>query len=168
MDREEKTKLEQKVKLLQFIKKIPIFSNLTEYHAKLILTICSKVVVPEGAVLCKKGDISDSMFILLTGKLIVKIDDGTVVSTIIPVNSIGEMGVFTGEPRTANVVAVEKSNLLTVTKHDIDVLINKDARFGISIMRKVIDILANRISEDNIRLQQFKSYVMKKEETEKK
>ena len=166
MNREEKMKLEQKIKLLQFIKKIPIFSNLNEYHAKLILTICTKVVAPAGAVLCKKGDEADSMFILLTGKLVVKIDDKTVVSTITDVSSIGEMGVFTGEPRTANVEAVEKTSLLMLRKIDMDKLINKDNQFGVAIMRKVIDILAERIADDNVRLQQFKAYIMKKEAAE--
>ncbi len=166
MNREEKAKMEQKVKLLHFIKRIPIFSGLSEYHAKLILTICSKVVVPERGMLCHKGDASDSMFILLVGKLVVKIDDSTVVSTINPISSIGEMGVFTGESRSANVEAVEKCNLLMLSKRDLDTLVNKDAQFGVNIMRKVIEILSERIANDNIRISQFKDYVVSKEEIE--
>ena len=164
MDREEKAKIEQKVKLLHFIKKIPIFSDLSEYHAKLILTICSKIVVPEGELLCRKGENSNSMFILLMGKLVVKLEDSTVVSTINPISSIGEMGVFTGEPRSANVEAVEKSNLLILNKRDIEMLITRDSKFGVDIMRKVIEVLSKRIAEDNVRMSQFKNYVVSKEE----
>lgn len=166
MDREQKEKIQQKVKLLHFIKRIPIFAELSEYHAKLILTICNKVVVPERGILCHKCDVSDSMFILLVGKLVVKIDDSTVVSTINPISSIGEMGVFTGEGRSANVEAVEKCNLLMLSKRDIDTLINRDAKFGVTIMRKVIKILSQRIADDNIRISQFKNYVVSNEEIE--
>ena len=166
MNKEEKAKIEQKVKLLHFIKKIPIFSDLTEYHAKLILTICNRIVVPQGGMLCNKGDTSDSMFILLMGKLVVKMDDNTVVSTINPISSIGEMGVFTGEPRTAKVEAVEKSSLLVLRKKDIDTLIIRDAKFGVTLMRKVIEVLSNRIKEDNIRMGQFKDYIVSKDEKE--
>jgi len=106
------------------------------------------------------------MFILLVGKLVVKIDDSTIVSTINPISSIGEMGVFTGEARSANVEAVEKSNLLMLRKKDIDTLITRDSQFGVTIMRKVIQILSQRIADDNIRISEFKNYVVSKEEIE--
>ena len=164
MKEEEKARAEQKVRLLQFIQKIPVFSNLSLYKAKIILSLCSKLVLNEGDILCKQGDESNSMFILLQGKLGVKIKHSAPIATIYPVSSIGEMGVFTGEPRTATVEALEKSNLLCLKRIDIEKLIERDNHFGISIMRKVIQILSERICEDNVKIREFQNYIIVQEE----
>ena len=86
------------------------------------------------------------------------------VATIHPVSSIGEMGVFTGEKRTATVQAMEKSNFLVLNKVEIEKLIEKDSQFGLNIMRKVIHILSERISEDNVKIREFQSYVISQED----
>ena len=126
MKEEEKARAEQKVKLVNFIQKIPVFSTLSPYKAKLILSLCSKIALEEKKILCKQGDSSDSMFILLQGKLAVKIKKSFTIATIHPVSSIGEMGVFTNEPRTATVEAMEKSILLCLQKSDLDKLVKVD------------------------------------------
>ncbi|MFC1540947.1 cyclic nucleotide-binding domain-containing protein [Candidatus Latescibacterota bacterium] len=163
MKEEEKARAEQKVRLLQFIQKIPIFSGLTSYKAKIILSLCSKKVLQEGEILCRQGEESNAMYILLQGKLGVMVKGSAPIATIHPVSSIGEMGVFTGEKRTATVQAMEKSNFLVLNKNDIEKLIEKDSQFGLTIMRKVIQILSERISDDNVKIREFQSYVIGQE-----
>ena len=167
MQEEEKIRAEQKVQLIKFIQKIPIFSTLSPYKAKLILSLCTKSVLEEGNLLCKQGDKSDSLFILLQGKLAVKIKNSITIATIHPISSIGEMGVFTNEPRTATVEAMEKSILLSLQKSDIDKLIEKDHEFALKIMRKVIEVLSERITEDNVKIREFQNYIISQEETNK-
>lgn len=167
MKEEEKARAEQKMKLVKFIQKIPVFSTLLPYKAKLILSLCSKIVLQEGNILCKQGDSSDSMFILLQGKLAVKIKNSVTIATIYPVSSIGEMGVFTGEPRTATVEAMEKSSLFCLQKSDLDKLIEKDHQFAVKIMRKVIEVLSERITEDNVKIREFQNYIISQEEASK-
>ena len=150
--------------LLEFIRKIPIFSDLSGIHLKKILTVCSKISLKKNGILCKKGNEAQSMFILLQGKLAIKVDDKSVVATIDPISSIGEMGVFTEEPRTATVEAMENSALLCLRKADIDKLINSDFSFGVTLMRKVIKVLSERIKEDNIKMRDFQSYIISQEE----
>ena len=167
MKEEEKARAEQKAKLVNFIQKIPVFSTLSPYKAKLILSLCSKIVLGERNILCKQGDSSDSMFILLQGKLAVKIKNSVTIATIHPVSSIGEMGVFTNEPRTATVEVMEKSILLCLQKSDLDKLIEKDHQFAIKIMRKVIEVLSERITEDNVKIREFQNYIISQEEAKK-
>ena len=164
MDENQRTKALRQAKILSFIRRIPVFSDLSVDKAKLILALCSKIDLNEGDVLCKLGGPSDAMFILLQGKLTVKIKNSATIATITPVSSIGEMGVFTGEPRTATVEAMEKSSLLCLQKLSIEKLIGKDARFGVSIMRKVIHELSSRIREDNVKIREFQKYVIAQEE----
>jgi CRP/FNR family transcriptional regulator, cyclic AMP receptor protein len=163
MKEEEKARAEQKVQLLQFVKKIPIFSDLSMYKAKLILSFCSKRVLQKGEILCHQGCKSGSMFILLSGKLGVLIKGSGNVATINPVSSIGEMGIFTGEMRTATVKALENSFLLELNKSDIERLIEKDSHFGLNIMKKVIHILSERISSDNVKISKYQNYAISRE-----
>jgi len=163
-DSEARDRAEQRQRLLTFLHKIPLFSDLPTSTLRKVLTICSKVALADGQVLCKKGDPSNAMYILLTGKLAVKIRDDTPVAMIEPVNSIGEMGVFTGEPRSATVQAVKTSALLLLKSSEMNALIRRDTEFGVRIMSKVIKILSERISADNIRMQEFQKYIITKEE----
>jgi hypothetical protein len=62
---------------------------------------------PRGEILCKEGQRSDGMFLLLSGEADVFLNrDGGVerVSTVSAGNTVGEMGVFTKKPRAATVV----------------------------------------------------------------
>lgn len=154
---------ERKIKLVQMIRKVGIFSDLDEEQARKILSICTKVTVPQNDFLCRKGENPDWMFILVKGEMLVKINDSSVISSINPVNPIGEMGVFTGEPRTANVVAVEESDLISLKKSDIDSMIEKNPEIGVKIMRRVIITLAGRLIEDNKRIREFQSYILSQE-----
>ena len=160
----EKRRAVQKARLVSLLKKIPLFSDLPPSRLRKVLSICSKETLDEGEILCSKGDESNEMYILLMGQLAVKIDDSTPIAIINPVNCIGEMGVFTGEPRSATVLAVQKSALLCLKKYELLTLIGKEPEFGVTIMSKIIKILSDRITANNIRIQEFQSYLISQEE----
>ncbi len=164
MDNLDKSRDEQKKKLLDFIRRIPIFADLPPHHLKFVLSRCSKLSLNERDILCSQGDPSDSMFILLQGKLAVRIKHSVPIATIYPVTSIGELGVFTGEPRSATVEAMESAALLRLEKSDIDKMVDADPAFGVKLMRKVIRVLAERISEDNVKIREFQNYIISQEE----
>jgi len=146
------------------LKRIPVFSDLSESNKKMILSISQKKILEAGEVLCNEGDDSTAMFILLVGKLSVKILNSATVATINPIGTIGEMGVFTGDTRSATVEAMEKSALLAIRSEDINTLIEKEPQIGLSIMRKVIKILAQRIQDHNIRIREFQNYILSQED----
>ncbi len=150
------------------IERVPIFAGLTGEDRKQVLTRCTKLTMETGDTLCAQGDVSDSLFILLIGKLAVRIRNSATIATITPVSSIGEMGVFTGEPRSATVEAMEKSALLRLSAKDLDILIERDPALGVRLMRRVIRILADRVSTDNARIREFQNYLIEREGGEEK
>ena len=160
----EKKNAEMKARLVSFLKKIPLFSDLSSTSNRKILSVCSKITLNEGEILCKIGEESNSMFILLYGRLSILLQDAVPITFIDPVSSIGEMGVFTGEPRSATVMAVKDSGLLRLRKSDLNAFIRTEPRFGINIMSKVIEILADRIKTHNIRIKEFQNYIISEDE----
>jgi CRP-like cAMP-binding protein len=157
---------EKRSGLEALVERVPVFADLTAEDRGRILARCTKVLLDPGGVLCVQGGESSSMFILLVGKLAVRIRGSSTLATIIPVTSIGEMGVFTGEPRSATVEAMEKSALLRLDAADLTAIIDEDPVIGVRIMRRVIRILAERVSTDNARIREFQNYLVERESGE--
>ncbi|MBN1291016.1 MAG: cyclic nucleotide-binding domain-containing protein [Candidatus Latescibacteria bacterium] len=164
MESADEDKKEQKNKMIKIIERIPVFADLSPVQKNKLLSISMKKTLEEGEILCKEGENSDAIFILLVGKLSVKIVNSATVATINPIGTIGEMGVFTGETRSATVEAMEKSALLAIRSEDINNLIGKEPMIGLSIMRRVIKILAKRIQDHNIRIREFQNYILSQDE----
>lgn len=92
-------------KLIQIVQKIQIFKGLTTGRIRKILASCSHKIYQVGELVCRSNIPSDEMSILIAGELAVVTVEGLRVVTISPVTTVGEMGVFTGQPRSATVEA---------------------------------------------------------------
>lgn len=151
-------------KLIAILQKIPLFEDLPRKALGQVLSLCTKITIPEGDNLINQGDESNTLYILLYGKLVVKVRDDTLITTIEPVSCIGEMGVFTGEKRSATVQAMKESGVLCLRKWDLEKLLNHEPEIGVRIMAKVIKILSERISADNTKIYEFQNYVLSQDE----
>lgn len=80
--------------------------------------------LPRGHVLCYQGEESDSFYIVISGRLQVLIrsasGESRQVGEVSQGESVGEMGVFTGSPRSATIIASRDSELLRFSKADFD------------------------------------------------
>jgi len=78
------------------------------------------VVVPEGQALFRQGQAGDSMYLLLSGRLAVKLEheDGseTQLAELLPGAPVGEIALLTGQPRTASVYASTDAELLRCSR----------------------------------------------------
>jgi CRP/FNR family transcriptional regulator, cyclic AMP receptor protein len=154
---------EQRETIIALIEKVPLFADLTADDRKRVLSCCSKLTLAPGDILCSQGERSTSLYILLIGKLAVRIINSPTIATIDPVTSIGEMGVFTGEPRSATVEAMENSALLCLDAGDLNRLIEQNPSIGVKMLRRVIHILSGRVSADNTRIREFQNYIIDRE-----
>jgi predicted acylesterase/phospholipase RssA/CRP-like cAMP-binding protein len=82
------------------------------------------IAVQGGETLMREGDPSDCLYILVSGRLGAALAAGPGVERrtgeMTRGTTIGEMGVITGEPRSARVFAVRDSHLLRIGKQDFD------------------------------------------------
>ncbi len=154
---------EQKSRLVALMEKVPLFADLAPEDRKRVLSRCAKVTLEPGDILCSQGEASTALYILLFGKLAVRIVNSSAIASIDPVTSIGEMGVFTGEPRSATVEAMEKSALLRLDAGDLNRLIDQNPVMGVKMMRRVIQVLSGRVSADNIRIREFQNFIIDRE-----
>lgn len=98
-----------------------------------------------GEVLCKQGEAGESLFILITGRLRAIVGYNTKqereVGEISPGETVGEMSMITGEPRTATIVALRESRLVSLLKSDFNALVKLHPEVLLSLSRLTINRL---------------------------
>lgn len=98
---------------------LKIFHNTDEAAVMKIIGECEVIGLPAGTPLLKAGDINDCVYLLLSGKLAVHLDNTLTADTAIPIepgSSIGEMSVLDGNPASASVTALSDARVLKLPK----------------------------------------------------
>lgn len=142
---------DKKKALIQTIKKIPLFVGLSPSTIAKILSQCTSRTYEAGDVVCANDTPGDEMHILLSGSLSVVTDDAVPVATIEPVQTVGEMSMFTRSERRATVRAETTSNTLVITKAPLESILKTDSDGEVRILRNIIEVLSRKILEDNVR-----------------
>jgi NTE family protein/lysophospholipid hydrolase len=102
-----------------------------------------------GQVLCRQGDPSNSFFVVINGRLQVIIQDvqgiSRQVAEVSQGESIGEMGVCTGQPRSATIIASRDSELVQFSKEAYDEFTTRYPQ----LMRHLMKLLIGRLQRVN-------------------
>ena len=128
-----------------------ILSDIDADAINLLRSRLQWVEIAAGETLMHQGDPGDSMYLSISGRLraLVRDDDGVerIVRELGRGEVIGEMSLYTGEPRSATVVAIRDSVLVRLTKADFTTLLASSAQMSISLTRQMI----KRLSAANTR-----------------
>lgn len=110
----------------------------------------------KGAVLCREGDAGDSLFIIARGSVeILKTDAAgkqKVIATLGPAQTLGEMSLLDGEPRSATVQAASDIELLTVHNAELNRMIREKPGLAIKFVMKLSRILSQRLRKTSSNL----------------
>ena len=96
---------------------VDIFSPLSGDELRQLAKATAGHVFAPGETLIRAGDEGSSMFVVHSGRVAVQVPDRggpRTVAELTEGNFFGEMALFTGEPRTANVVALEETEVLEI------------------------------------------------------
>ena len=137
--------------LLKVISKIQMFSELAPESAALVLKSCEFRTSETGETVCKIADPSDDFSILLSGSLGVYDRQNTQVGSVEPVAPVGEMGLFTGQPRSATVRVTQPSTLLVLKRAAFARLCRQQPEIYRHVNRNVIHILVQRLQDSRSR-----------------
>jgi CRP-like cAMP-binding protein len=98
----------------------------------------------------RRGDAGDSMFVISRGKIEVRLPqaDGSTqpVAVLGSGNFFGEMALFTGEPRTADVCTLEEAEVLEIRKSAIEPLMQENSQLAEAISQRVAERQAELVS----------------------
>ena len=123
----------------------PLFSGLGEDAIRGIAGLCTRRALDSGEVLFQKGDKGDALFGVRRGR--VRIETGTAAGGRLTLNVLGpgdlfgEIALFDGQPRTADAIAAETSELFTVRRSDFLAYLEREPR----VTLRLLEMLCQRI-----------------------
>jgi len=96
---------------------------------------------PRNTIIVTEGDTTDSLYIILEGRVKAFVSDGEghdmVLSTQGPGEYFGEMALDEG-PRSASIMTLEPSRFLVVQKNDLRNFVMENPAFALSLIEKLI------------------------------
>jgi signal transduction histidine kinase len=123
----------------------------------------SEIELAAGEVLCREGGRGDDMYILLVGELEIS-KDSKFITTIKPVEYIGEMALIEAKPRSATVAALTDSTLLKISREQFQNYFSQrpEALFAIlqtlsHRIRLNTEIIAEELEKANIIIHDMKN-----------
>jgi len=97
---------------------IPLFSELSADEARRLAAFATETSVPEGEVLVREGDFSTELLAIEEGTADV-LRGGTRIASLAAGDLIGEIGLLSREPRSADVVATSPMRVMKLTHWEI-------------------------------------------------
>ncbi|OLS26363.1 MAG: Sensor histidine kinase TmoS [Candidatus Heimdallarchaeota archaeon LC_3] len=129
---------------IEFLKKIPIFSDLTQEDLERLCNSTDEIKLKNGDVLFNEGDVADSAYVIKKGQLeIFKLSGNQQILLAIRETGdfIGEVALFQDTSRTASIKAKTDVTLIEVKKAVFDELISVSRSASRSIFRTILSRL---------------------------
>ncbi len=119
-----------------------VFSSLDAHASKLLIAKLSEVSLVQTEVLFYQGDPSDSVFLLISGKLSAELTsvsgETRIVGHIEPGETVGELGALSSEPRSLTVKALKDAKLLRLSAKDFIEICHQHASVMFATMHPII------------------------------
>ncbi len=122
---------------------VEIFAPLSDEETQKLAEKCEAKIFSPNEPIVRKGQEGKSMFVVHRGSVKIQIlDNGTpkTVATLHEGEIFGEMGLFTGEPRSATVVAAEETEVLEIKHTAVKPLFKKNP----NLMEALSETIAER------------------------
>jgi CRP/FNR family transcriptional regulator, cyclic AMP receptor protein len=124
------------------LKAVPLFVSFPEDQLRMLTAMVSRRSATRGTTIMAGGDATDSLYIVLSGRLKVMMSDSdgkeVILSILGPGEFFGEMGLIDDEPRSASVVSIEACELLAIAKRDFKKCLVENNEMAMAVMRGLV------------------------------
>ncbi len=130
------------MKEYELLKQIPIFSCLDDEVLERLTTVAVRKKFARNTVLLNAGDITDSLYVIVSGKVKTVINDENgreiILSISGPGDYFGEMSLIDGEPRSATIVTREACQLLVFSKDDLKGVLRTEPDMVFTLLKGLV------------------------------
>ena len=113
-------------RLLSILKGSDLFQNLTSREMDALITHLRMIRTQKGFQIIRQGDSWDSFYVIISGRVSVKVKKGPRVHKLGELGRgefFGEMALLTRQPRNATITSEEVSELLVLRKTEFDTIL---------------------------------------------
>jgi small-conductance mechanosensitive channel len=125
------------------IDKIDILDPLTPTEKSAVARSAIRHIYAPGELILRAGDRGESMFAIYRGSVEVRAPSANgnagQIAVLEPGNFFGEMALFTGEPRTADVSALGEVEIIEITKPIIQQLFAQNETLAVALSKKIAE-----------------------------
>ncbi|MBO9677583.1 Crp/Fnr family transcriptional regulator [Paenacidovorax monticola] len=127
---------------LDLLRRVPLFSLLTDAQAEVISGAVVKRRFKRGEVLVEQGQKSNALCILLTGRARVMSSDSrgreVILATLGPGDYLGEMSIIDNNPHSATVRAEVQTDVLLLGRTEFARCLSENASMALVVMRGLV------------------------------
>ena len=124
------------------LKNVPMFASFPDESLRLLATLVTRKSVTRGTTIMVAGDPTDSLYIVISGRLKVMMSDAEGKEVILAIlgsgEYFGEMGLIDDAPRSASVVSIESCELLCVAKREFKRCLAENFEMSMAVMRGLV------------------------------
>lgn len=127
------------------IRRVPLFSVLSDEQAQIVAKAVYKHRFKRNEEIVEQGKMTDSLFIILTGRVrVLKTDKRgkeVIIATLHPGDYIGEMSLIDNEPHSATVAAEVQTDVLVLGRSEFARCLPENNSMSYAIMRGLVQRL---------------------------
>jgi CRP/FNR family cyclic AMP-dependent transcriptional regulator len=124
------------------LKAVPLFASFPEDQLRMLTAVITRRSLPRSTTVMASGDPTDSLYIVLSGRLKVMMSDAegkeVILSILGPGEFFGEMGLIDDAPRSASVVSIEPCEVLSIAKRDFKKCLAENFEMAQAVMRGLV------------------------------
>ena len=132
-----------------FFKGIPLFEGLSEADHALLMQVAVRRRYPRHTLLVQEGDPGERFYLMRKGRAKVYLGnaDGreVILAFLAPGDFLGEMALVDDEPCSANVMTLEESEFVSISRHEFQRVMNS----SLSMAANLVRALTRRVREAN-------------------
>ena len=133
-------------------KESPLFMNLSRSEAKKVVLLGSIRSASRNEYIIRQGETGEEMYMIITGKVKVTVDSegkSKELGILKDGDIVGEMALVGGGTRSANVIALEDTELLKIDDKSLDRVRRRFPRIAAKLFLNISRVLSNRLKTQN-------------------
>ncbi|NOT85128.1 MAG: Crp/Fnr family transcriptional regulator [Methylococcaceae bacterium] len=124
---------------IDILKNNELFNELTHDELQTLAELTLKRTVPKNTLVIGLGDTSNSLYLIKSGKVNVTVtnEEGKemILSTLQPGDHFGELALLDEDPRSANIITVEKCEFIIIHRADFYAFLKQHASIAIGVIK---------------------------------
>jgi CRP-like cAMP-binding protein len=144
---------------LSLLRNTALFADLDEVQLGRVAEICHEQTYRSGETIFREGEPGNRLFIIVSGSVRISRDipnaGEEALAVLRPGTCFGEMSVLDRSERSTDAIAADDCVLATITRPDLEMLLEFDKDLAFVVLRSFVRMLSARLRATNDSLRTF-------------